>query len=86
MNMERDGVVTDSSFDERWWRAILRADIDELRERLDGLTVWARSRIDRADRVLTGRDLGNPTPADLVHLTERTALIAVLTQLAGDEE
>lgn len=76
----------DSSFDARWRRAILRADLDELRERVDRMTLWARSRLDRADRELAGRDLVNPTPADLVHLTERTALVAVLTQLAGDDE
>jgi len=76
----------DSSFDERWRREILRAGLDELRERVDRMTLWARSRLDRADRELAGRDLVNPTPADLVHMTERTALVAVLTQLAGDNE
>lgn len=74
----------DGSFDERWRRSILRVDLDELRERVDRMTLWARARLDQADRELASRDLANPTPADLVHMTERTALIAVLTQLAGD--
>lgn len=75
----------DSSFDERWRREILRADLDELRKRLDDLAVWAHKRLDLTDRALAGSDLGNPTSADLVHLTERTTLVTVLSTLAGDE-
>lgn len=74
------------SFDPRWRGAILRADLGVLRERLAGMVEWAQSRLGHLDRELAGRDLANPTRAELVHMAERTALLAVLTQLAGDEE
>jgi len=86
MTVERSDEVPDGSFDPEWHGAILRADVDLLRERIDGMVAWARSRLDHLDRELAGRDLANPSHVVLVHLTERTALIAVLTQLAGDEE
>lgn len=76
----------DSSFDPRWQQAILRADLAELRTRLNDLVMWAYARLDRADHALAGRDLANPTPADLVHMTERVALTTVLTTLAGDKD
>jgi hypothetical protein len=76
----------DGSFDPQWPRAIQSADLAELRTRLNDLVMWAYARLDRADHALAGRDLANPTPADLIHLTERTALVTVLTTLAGDED
>lgn len=76
----------ESSFDPRWQQAILRADLAELRTRLNDLVMWAYARLDRADEALAGRDLVNPTPADLVNMTERLALTTVLSTLAGDED
>lgn len=78
--------VGDGSFDPQWQQAILQADLGELRKRLNDLVMWAYARLDRADHALAGRDLANPTSADLIHLTERTALVTVLTTLAGDVE
>jgi hypothetical protein len=78
--------MTEGSFDPAWRDAIFGADVDVLRGRLADMITWAKARIEYTDRELADRDLSTLTPTDLVHLTERTALVAVLTQLAGIED